>query len=1573
MSLLNRVSNQEVFDFLKTLTIKYSYFAKKIRESSIRQNLNKLAPETVNPYVIHLAGEYVLDPRTFPTPDSIKDEGGGIWFKGYRLTKDEKVNPYKNYWKRDGQILRRLSRELISKVVNPKAVELYELQPLIMEGIIDPVTGQSLNQEYRASQNLYDRDGNLAYEFPNHKVFVDGIYDEMMYITSLDTGTTIPFTLESFYEDCALAAGLPITSVHKKTLEAYRVPNRYFELLCNRYPKQVDLIKAIVYRVPTREISSLASMKEINYHLSELFKAGTITRAYYEDLKYRFKTQEELLEVLGQDIEGLRYTDGSDFSQISLSEARRTRIAKAENLTLLGYNTARLDSTERTSMTEHVVKTLDIIRRRWAVDEFNFEHNYAPVLWTLIWTVLPVACIAKRYANVKTPYVCLDHMWDYLNSKGLKSYKGYLTEKQTWFLYKNINYLLQHAGQQKVLDILIDNILTDYGLTLKAKTVLLDTSKSLQTSSKPSLPTHQCESCSRHNVTCFKNITTYTCDDWLGTTTLCKAEPVILTEAFAGATKEKIIRGLKKSFGYSSADASIEDLEERLEQKYQRSFIWRDEDIEAIKDDLNRDQMVDQSGKIETMEEILDIEHAGGQEPVVNSDIVQEQRVELRNMRGTYVPTKLLEMTKSQTNARFSPLFNKFLTETLYRFATNIKKNSPTGTIEHEKTKLAYSFTTTEGASSYNFNFKEMLAITYLGFTRENLIDTLIDELHWKRDENNRIIYSEQGNPVLDYKEDDPNAPEPHEQHRLINMLEQYDYNFAIPTQMRLVTAFKFGKPVLQEELVKAYKNLPADPDAEEFSFLHDVDINNDGEKKAGRENISNKHDGIITRIVDIRDTKYAIALIDLPALEDREEVGHAKETMWDDYQLIIDGQPKQILILGEYLPEKSSEGILLKYYENRGEIPIIPKYFRWYYLHMNPEFEKTKDADYMESVKKGVKVCRKYNDGTYYIAEIPDVAEKDKNQAFKEAEGEVRKIQTAYNYVDETTKEEYRIFHMSEFIDVRDLLDRWVDVMGQIYDQATIARYIDSMFTILEDVYSYAASRNTVRSHLACNEFLDRVLVRWKNIQFDLVEPTLKTHDVRSYENDALESGYPKDTVRGRVAYYEDWIGDDRELRASLKIIENMSSGIGWNEFNTTALKQLTSGCTIPYTQEILSKNQYNKIKQLVLQLSSYRITIVDEAENGVECICVGNIVEDQLIDQIETEERIFFDPVGDSVFSPRIGTQNELLDESKGDILVRTSDLRRLQDKTYYRLVPVEVPHGSGYPVESPNHIIRLDDISQLSRLKDPGDVPDHSNLLVSKKQEMIGINGFELWDFYYKTLDTVAIEGKDYYFWNEVVGEYNKSDVQVGDSVRGLFELVKVNELLPEFPCYEKVNLYSLLGITPSEDGSLPPLTIVRDEHYDWYYRLGTIIDSSVDYPCGNTGTESFKGVDYEVQVSEDRFDLKNDFSNEDNAKIFGCPVYRINIPTKPVIWGDPIKSFALEQALAMQACGDLVVTESLEPSICMTVIKDAEDEEEEQLHPTEPVVPNKKDINWPGSDKTPASSAEYDAYNNAWNLK
>ena len=204
-------------------------------------------------------------------------------------------------------------------------------------------------------------------------------------------------------------------------------------------------------------------------------------------------------------------------------------------------------------------------------------------------------------------------MWDYLNSKGLASYRGYLTDKQTWFLYKNIQFLFQHQGQQKALDILVDNILADFGLTLKSRTVVLDTTDSLTLDEKPKVAKIQCETCARRGVSCFRNDKEHLCEEWPGTKHLCKAEPITLTENFVGATRGQILRLLVKNYGYT---------EEAAEAKYRRSFIWRDEDVEKIRDDLNRDQMVDMSGHTESLAETLTIEHSGGQEPVVNDDIL---------------------------------------------------------------------------------------------------------------------------------------------------------------------------------------------------------------------------------------------------------------------------------------------------------------------------------------------------------------------------------------------------------------------------------------------------------------------------------------------------------------------------------------------------------------------------------------------------------------------------------------------------------------------------------------------------------------------------------------------------------------------------------------------------------------------------------------------------------------------------------------------------------------------------------------------------------------------------------------
>jgi len=68
---------------------------------------------------------------------------------------------------------------------------------------------------------------------------VYSFFDEVMMITSLDTEEVIPFTKENLHN-----------AQHAKTLAAYKLPSRYYTILCDKYPLQVDLIKAIVYPIP---------------------------------------------------------------------------------------------------------------------------------------------------------------------------------------------------------------------------------------------------------------------------------------------------------------------------------------------------------------------------------------------------------------------------------------------------------------------------------------------------------------------------------------------------------------------------------------------------------------------------------------------------------------------------------------------------------------------------------------------------------------------------------------------------------------------------------------------------------------------------------------------------------------------------------------------------------------------------------------------------------------------------------------------------------------------------------------------------------------------------------------------------------------------------------------------------------------------------------------------------------------------------------------------------------------------------------------------------------------------------
>lgn len=87
-----------------------------------------------------------------------------------------------------------------------------------------------LSQEIEPEENPYYM--NLTGEY--------SVLDDMMYVTSIDDGTTIEFTRTNLV-------------THHKTYTTYLVPGDEFQQLNERYPTQPDLIKSILYPVSSMD------------------------------------------------------------------------------------------------------------------------------------------------------------------------------------------------------------------------------------------------------------------------------------------------------------------------------------------------------------------------------------------------------------------------------------------------------------------------------------------------------------------------------------------------------------------------------------------------------------------------------------------------------------------------------------------------------------------------------------------------------------------------------------------------------------------------------------------------------------------------------------------------------------------------------------------------------------------------------------------------------------------------------------------------------------------------------------------------------------------------------------------------------------------------------------------------------------------------------------------------------------------------------------------------------------------------------------------------------------------------
>lgn len=247
------------------------------------------------------------------------------------------------------------------------------------------------------AQNYTKNTGKILTDDESNPYYINlmGQYhelNEMMYVTSVETGKKVPFDLNLRYD-------------YPKTSALYKINTDEYKILCNTYPKQVDLIKSIVYPV-TMPIHDVI--------------------------------------------------DVDDF-------------------TILGGDFTMLHNNERESIKEALLSYLEYIKTRWFIRDYDYEENYPIAFMGVVWAIMPQALLTRRIMNMKTVLVHPMHIWEYLGAKGLSDYRDILSDEQSMFLYRNIDYIRQNKGKKSNLIILAENLLKNLKVSLVSKTVLQNT------------------------------------------------------------------------------------------------------------------------------------------------------------------------------------------------------------------------------------------------------------------------------------------------------------------------------------------------------------------------------------------------------------------------------------------------------------------------------------------------------------------------------------------------------------------------------------------------------------------------------------------------------------------------------------------------------------------------------------------------------------------------------------------------------------------------------------------------------------------------------------------------------------------------------------------------------------------------------------------------------------------------------------------------------------------------------------------------------------------------------------------
>ena len=134
---------------------------------------------------------------------------------------------------------------------------------------------------------------------------------------------------------------------------------------------------------------------------------------------------------------------------------------------IISYPLHLVETQEETlilDLTDHIQKHL----ARWRVEAFAYTHSlYLISEVAILYTTLVPKILNLRLARCKTHEVHSFHVRMFLASHGrLDRFLPYMTLRQSLFLYRNIDYILKHAGRRDTFMWLVDRILTERNIPI---------------------------------------------------------------------------------------------------------------------------------------------------------------------------------------------------------------------------------------------------------------------------------------------------------------------------------------------------------------------------------------------------------------------------------------------------------------------------------------------------------------------------------------------------------------------------------------------------------------------------------------------------------------------------------------------------------------------------------------------------------------------------------------------------------------------------------------------------------------------------------------------------------------------------------------------------------------------------------------------------------------------------------------------------------------------------------------------------------------------------------------------------